>query len=58
MLVLLIDVVYKQAVEMASCGMMKVQGFVKIGRGVQAIKWFYIRNFKWYNVNITDGMDL
>jgi hypothetical protein len=48
----------KSAVEMISCGMIKLQGFMKIDRGVQAILRFCFSNLECYNVNITDGMDL
>jgi hypothetical protein len=34
----------KYAVEMASCGMIYVPSFMKIGTGVQAILRFYLSN--------------
>jgi hypothetical protein len=47
----------KYAVEMTSCGMIYISGFMKIGTGVQAILWFYLRNLR-CNVGIIDGWDL
>jgi hypothetical protein len=46
------------AVEMASCGMIYVSSFMKIGRGVQAILRFCLRNLRDCNVGTTDGRDL
>jgi uncharacterized protein YraI len=48
----------KYAVEMASCGMIYIPSFVKIGTGVQAIVRFCLRNLRGCNVDITDGRDL
>jgi hypothetical protein len=45
------------AVEMASCGMIYLPSFMKIGTGVQAILKFWIRKLKICNVGITDGRD-
>jgi hypothetical protein len=44
-------------VEMASCGMIYLSNFMKIGTGVQAILRFCLRNFRDCNVGITDGSD-
>jgi hypothetical protein len=43
------------AVEMASCGMINLRSFMKIGTGIQAILRFYFRNLKDCNVGITAG---
>jgi hypothetical protein len=43
------------AVEMASCGMIYITGFMKIGTGVQAILRFCLSNLKGCNVGITGG---
>jgi hypothetical protein len=45
----------KYAVEMASCGVIYVASFMKIGTGVQAILRFCLRYFRGCNVGITDG---
>jgi hypothetical protein len=45
MLVLLIERIYEIAVEMASCSMVYVPRFLKIGKGVQATLIFCFRNF-------------
>jgi hypothetical protein len=45
------------AVEMASCGMIYLPSFMKIGTGVQAILRFCLRNLKGCDVGITDGRD-
>jgi hypothetical protein len=47
----------KYAVGMASCGVIYVPRFMKIGIGVQAILRFCFRNFRGCNVGITDGRD-
>jgi hypothetical protein len=46
------------AVEMASCGMIYLPSFMKIGTGVQAKLTFRLRNFRGCYVGITDGRDL
>jgi hypothetical protein len=46
------------AVEMASCGMVYLTGFMNIGTGVQEILWFALSNLHDCNVGITDGRDL
>jgi hypothetical protein len=46
------------AVEMASCGMIYLPGFMKIAIGVQAILRFLLRNLKGCNVGTADGRDL
>jgi uncharacterized protein YraI len=46
------------AVEMASCEMIYLPRFMKIGRGVQAILRFCNSNLNGCNVTITDGRDL
>jgi hypothetical protein len=43
---------------MASCGMIYVPRFMKIGTGVQAILRFSLRNLKGSDVGVTDGRDL
>jgi hypothetical protein len=48
----------KYAIEIASCGMIYIPGFKKIGTGVQAILRFCLRNLRGCNVDITDGRDL
>jgi hypothetical protein len=45
-------------VEMASCGMIYLPRFLKIGTGIQAILGFYLSNFKGCNFGITEGRDL
>jgi uncharacterized protein YraI len=46
------------AVEMYSCGVINVPSFMKIGRGVQAILRFCLRNLIGCNVSVTDVRDL
>jgi hypothetical protein len=48
----------KYAVEMASCGMIYIPSFRKIGTGIQAILRFCLRNLRSCNVGISDGKDL
>jgi hypothetical protein len=43
---------------MASCGMICIQSFMKIGTGVQAILMFCFRNLIGCNVGFTEGRDL
>jgi hypothetical protein len=57
MLVLLIKGIYGVAVEMASCGMIYVPSFMKIGTGVQVILRCCLRNFRGCNVDITYRRD-
>jgi hypothetical protein len=45
------------AVEMVSCGMLSLPGFMKIGTGVQAILRYRLRNLRGCSVGITDGRD-
>jgi hypothetical protein len=45
----------KYAVEIASCGMIYVPRFMKIGTGIQAILRFGLRNLRGYNFCTTDG---
>jgi hypothetical protein len=47
----------KYAVEVASCGMIYIPSFMKIGTGVQVILRFCLRNLRGCNVGITDGRD-
>jgi hypothetical protein len=47
----------KYAVGMASCGMMYLPIFVKIGASVQAILRFCLINLRDCNVGITDGRE-
>jgi hypothetical protein len=42
---------------MASCGMIYAPSFLKIGRGVQAILRFCLRNLRGCDVGISDGND-
>jgi uncharacterized protein YraI len=44
--------------EMASGGTICIPSFMKIGRGVQAVLRFCLRNFRGCNAGITDGKDL
>jgi hypothetical protein len=44
---------YEVSLDMASCGMIYIPGFMKIGRGVQAILRFCLKNLRDYNVAIT-----
>jgi hypothetical protein len=39
-------------------GMIHISSFMEIGTGVQAIVWFYFRNFKGCNADISDRKDL
>jgi hypothetical protein len=43
--------------EMASCGMIYLSSFMKIGTGVQAILRFCFGNLNGCNFGITDGRD-
>jgi hypothetical protein len=45
------------SVEIASCGMIHVPSFMKIGTCVQAILMFFLSNFNGCNVGITDERD-
>jgi hypothetical protein len=54
-LVLLMVVIYKFWLEMASCGMIYIQSVMKIGTGVPAILSFCLRNFGGCKVGNTDG---
>jgi hypothetical protein len=46
------------AVEIASCGMIYIQSFMKTGTGVQAILRLCLRSLRGCNVGITDRRDL
>jgi hypothetical protein len=46
------------SVQMASCGIIHLPGFMKIGTGFQAILRFCFSNLKECNVGISDGRDL
>jgi hypothetical protein len=46
------------AFEMAACGMIHLQCFMKIGAGVQAILRCVLRNLRGCNVDITDGRNV
>jgi hypothetical protein len=48
----------KYAVEMASCVMIHMPSFMKIGMGVRAILRGFLRDLRGCNVGITDGRDL
>jgi hypothetical protein len=48
----------KYAVEMASCGMIYIPSFMKIGGGIQAILRFGLCNLRCYGAGTTDGRDL
>jgi hypothetical protein len=58
MLVLMIYGIIKYAVEIASCGMICIPSFMKIGIGVQAILKVYLRYLRGCKDGITDGRDL
>jgi hypothetical protein len=45
-------------VEMASCGMIFLPSFMKIGTGVRAILRFRFRNLNGCNIGITDMNEL
>jgi hypothetical protein len=45
----------KYAVEIATCYMIYVPSFVKIGTGVQTILRFCPKNLRGCNIGITDG---
>jgi hypothetical protein len=42
-------------IEMASCGMIYIPSFVKIGTSIQAILRFCLRDLRGCNVGTTDG---
>jgi hypothetical protein len=46
------------AVEMASCGIIFLPSFMKIGTGVESILRFCLNSLNGCNVGITDGRDL
>jgi hypothetical protein len=48
----------KYAFEMASCGVIYVPCFMKIGTSLQSILRFYLKSLKGCNVGITEGRDL
>jgi hypothetical protein len=48
----------KYAIEMASCSMIYIPCFMKIGIGIQAILRFYLSNLRGCNDCITDRKDL
>jgi hypothetical protein len=48
----------KYAVEKASCGMIYLPSFMKIGTGVQVILKFCLRILRGCDVGISDGRDL
>jgi hypothetical protein len=48
----------KCTVEMASCGMIYIPSFMKIGTGVETIFKFGLRNLRNSDVGMTDGRDL
>jgi hypothetical protein len=48
----------KYAVETGTGDMINVPSFMKIGKGVQAILRFGLRNLRECNVRITNGSDL
>jgi hypothetical protein len=48
----------KYAVEIASCGMIYLMIFIKIGTGIEKIIRFFFRNLRGCNIGITDGKDL
>jgi hypothetical protein len=58
MFVLVIEGIYKYAVEMASRGMIHVPCFMKTDTGVQAILRVCLRNLRGCSAGITDGRDL
>jgi hypothetical protein len=50
--------IYEYAVEMASCGMMYIPSFMKIGMDVHAMLMFCLSNLRVFNVDITNGRNL
>lgn len=58
MLVLLMGAIYELEIEMTSGGMIYVPSYMKIGRDVQAISGFCLRNFMSCNIGITDLRNL
>jgi hypothetical protein len=48
----------KYVVEMASCGMIYIPSFMKIGTGAQAILRVCLRNLRSCDIGITDGRDV
>jgi hypothetical protein len=49
---------YEVGLEMASCGMIYIPSFMKIGTGVEAILRFCVTNLRDCNVGTPDGRDL
>jgi hypothetical protein len=47
----------KYTIERASCSMIQIPSFIKIGIGLQAILRFCLRNLRGCNVGITDRND-
>jgi hypothetical protein len=48
----------KYAIEIASCGMIHIPSYIKIGTGIQAILWCFLRNLKDCNVGMALGKDI
>jgi hypothetical protein len=46
------------AIEVASCDMIYIPGFLKIGADVKAILRLFLRNLRFCNVGITGERDL
>jgi hypothetical protein len=57
MLVLMMGRFMRYAADMPSCGMIYIPSFMKIGTGVQAVR-FCFSNLNDCNVGITEGRDL
>jgi hypothetical protein len=55
-LVLLTEDIYEYAVQMASCGIIYIPRFMKIGTSVQAILRCWLRNSNGCDVGVTDGI--
>jgi hypothetical protein len=58
MLVLLIKRFMKYTVEMASCGMIYIPSYMKIGTDIQAILRCLLRNLRDCNAGIAGGRDI
>jgi hypothetical protein len=57
-MVLLMRGFHDDTIEIASCDVINLPSFLKIGTGIQKILRLRVRNLKGFNVDITDGRDL
>jgi hypothetical protein len=50
--------IYRVCLEMASCGMISIPRFMKIGVGIQSVLRFCFINLRCCSVGITDGGEI